>query len=315
MSTTHARTIVCLLVACLVLSLPTGCGAKKKRATGASVGDLLKKADEEKTPDRKATALLRAARAQVKVGDKTGAADTARKALKALPADGEAGLIAPKLVEVAAFLAELGGSDKAQAKTALKSAVDMAGSIGDEVRKAGVYADAGAVYADKVKGVGDSKAAKEALDKAKEIAGGMEDRFKGEALAKVALGYVKGGLTDAAAEMVELLEETGRSLQDARAKAETLAAAANVRVQTGKKDLAKELLDEAAKAAKSIERYESKAYALLAVGQATAAAGDKKSGLALLEEAYKAADKVGDPEQRGIALNKVGVATDEMKKK
>ncbi len=313
MPTPTLRTVACLLVASIVLSFPAGCGSKKKKATGPTIGSLQEKADKEEVPDRKSTAILRVARAKLKAGDRKGAVDSAKKALQALPDEGEAGVLAPKFVEAAVFLGEIG--EKLQAKTALKKAVEMAESIGDPVRKAGVFADAGAVYADKTKGVGDSKAAKSALDKAKEIAGEMEPRFKGEALAKVALGYVKGGLQDAASEMVEMLEETGRSLDDARAKAESLAAAANVRMQTGKKDLAEELLAEAAKAAKGIERTESKANALLAVGQAAAACGDPKKGLALLEEAYKAADKVGDPEQRTIVLAKVASAIDEMKKK
>jgi tetratricopeptide (TPR) repeat protein len=313
MPTSTMKVVACLLFAAIILSIPAGCGSKKKKSTGSTIGSLEKKADEEKSPDRKSTAYLRVARAKLKAGDRKGAIESGKKALQALPEEGEAGVLAPKFVDVAVFLGEIG--EKAQAKTALKNAVAMADSIGDPVRKAGVFADAGAVYADRAKGVGDSKAAKAALDKAKEIAGEMEPRFKGDALAKVALGYVKGGLSDAASEMVEMLEETGRSLEDARAKAEALAAAANVRTQTGKKDVAEGLLAEAAKAAKEVERAESRANALLAVGQAAAACGDRKQGLSLLEDAYKAADKVGDPEQRAIVLAKVATAIDEMKKK
>lgn len=313
MTTPAVRTVACLLVAAIMLPFSAGCGSKKKKVSGPTIGSLQEKADKETAGDRKSTALLRVARAKLKAGDRKGAVDSAKKALQALPEEGEAGVLGPKFVEAAVFLGEIG--EKVQAKTALKKAVEMADSIGDPVRKAGVFADAGAVYADKSKGVGDSKAAKAALDKAKEIAGDMEPRFKGEALAKVALGYVKGGLQDAASEMVEMLEETGRSLEDARAKAEALAAAANVRKQTGKKDLAEELLAEAAKAAKGVERAESRANALLAVGQAAAACGDPKKALSLLEEGYKAADKVGDPEQRAIVLAKVASAIDELKKK
>lgn len=318
--TTIVRPLACFL--CIVALIATaGCGSKKKgKGSGPTIQQRLDAARKEAAVDRKASALIKVARSQFKLGDKTGAAGVAKEAFKALvpdgkavPADADPNIYAPKLVEVGSMLAEVG--EKGSAKTALKAAMEMADKIGDAVRKAGVLADTGGIYADKAKGLGDSKMAKEALDKAKEVAMEMEDRFKGDALKAVALGYVKGGLNDAAAEMVELLEETGRSLEDARAKAEALAAAANVRLQTGKKDLAKELLDEAAKAAKGIDRTESRAYALLAVGQATVAAGEKKGGMDLLDQAYKAADKVGDPEARQTVLNKVSASIDELKKK
>ncbi|NDC62487.1 MAG: hypothetical protein EBZ59_00515 [Planctomycetia bacterium] len=308
-----------LLAFLLIIALvPTsgGCGGatkKKGRKGGPTVKELKDNAKKETADDRKAAAWLRVARAQLKSGDKSGAKESAKTAYESVKGEGEANVFAPRLVDAAAFLAEV--EDKKTARDALKKATDLAEAIEDPIRRARVLADAGGVYGDKTKGVGDAKVAKEILAKASEVAEGVEERFRAEALAAVALGYTRGGLGEAASDMVGKLEEAAKALEEPRAKAEALAAAANVKAQIGKKDEAAELLSEAGAAAKSVQRMESKAYALLAVAVATTANGDHKKAVALLKEAEKAADKVAEPDAQKTIVDKVRATLSEVEKK
>jgi ATP/maltotriose-dependent transcriptional regulator MalT len=166
----------------------------------------------------------------------------------------------------------------------------------------------------KGKGIGDAVLAKDLLTRASEMADTVEERFRAEALAAVALGCTRAGQADTAATLVGRLEESAKALEEPRAKAEALAAAANVRAETGKKDEATALLAEAAAAAKSIDRAEGRAYALLAVANATAACGEKKQAVALLEEADKAANKIADPAQQKTTMDKVRTAIADLEK-
>lgn len=303
------------MIGALFLAPTAGCGGTKKKGKkgGLTVAQQLEKAEKESTPDRQAAAYLKVARRQFTSGDKTGAKESAKKAFEKVKGDGDAGQFGPRLVEVAGFLAETG--EKKPAREALKRATELAGSIGDPVRRAGVLAEAGGVYGDKAKGLGDSKAAKDVLAEATKSAEETDERFRAEALAAVALGYTRSGLADAASDMVGKLEEAAKGLEEPRAKAEALAAAANVKAQTGKKDDAAALLDEAAKAAKSVERSESRAYALLAVATALDANGATKDALALLKEADKAANKVAEPDAMKTIVDKVRALTLALEKK
>jgi len=303
------------MIGALLLAPAAGCGGTKKKGKkgGLTVAQQLEKAEKESTPDRQAAAYLRVARRQFSSGDKTGAKDSAKKALDRVSGEGEASQFAPRLVEVAAFLAETG--DKKPAKDALVKAVGLAAKIDDPVRRAGVLAEAGGVYGDKAKGLGDGKAARQALSEATKAAEAADERFRAEALAAVALGYTRSGLADAASDMVGKLEEAAKGLEEPRAKAEALAAAANVKAQTGKKDDAAALLADAAAAAKSVERAESKAYALLAVATALDANGATKEALALLKEADKAANKVAEPDAMKTIVDKVRALTLALEKK
>jgi len=227
----------------------------------------------------------------------------------------DANLAAPRLVEIAEVFAMLG--DRKQARNALGKAVDdeFIGKIEDPVRKAKVLADAGALYGAKTDGIGDAGRAKSILAKAAEAADKVDQRFRAEALAAVALGYTRSSLASLADKTVEDLLQAAKDLEEPRAKAEALAAAANVKAQTGKKDEATELLKEAAASAKSVERAESKAYALLAVALATDANGDTKQALTLLKEADKAANKVPEPDAMKMVVDKVRALTMKLEKK
>ena len=289
------------LLALLVLA---GCGGKTaKKGGGLTVQERLEKAEKETTPDRQAAGYLRAARAQLASGDKSGARDSARTAFDRLKQEGDPGAVAPRLVDAAAFLAEIG--DKKASRDALLLAVERSEGVSDPVRRAKVVADSGAVAGDKAKGIGDAALAKELLAKATTLADAVEERFRAEALAAVALACTRAGQADAAAEMVGRLEESARALEEPRAKAEALAAAAGVRARTGKGEEAATLLADAAAAATSIDRPEGRAYALLAVADATAAAGDTPRALELLREADKAANKVADPAAQKTVMDKV----------
>jgi hypothetical protein len=310
-----SRICLVIVIGALALASTAGCGGTKKKGKkgGLTVAQQLEKAEKESTPDRQAAALLKVARRQFASGDKTGAKDSAKKALEKVRGEGDAGQFGPRLVEVAGFLAETG--EKKPARDALKRATELAGSIADPVRRASVLAEAGGVYGDKTKGLGDAKAAKDVLGDATKAAEETDERFRAEALAAVALGYTRSGLADAASDMVGKLEEAAKGLEEPRAKAEALAAAANVKAQTGKKDEAASLLDEAAKAAKSVERSESRAYALLAVATALDANGATKDALALLKEADKAANKVAEPDAMKTIVDKVRALTLTLEKK
>lgn len=302
---------VCALVATMLVPA-AGCGGKKKKA-GPTIKQLIEKAKSEGTPDRQAAALLKVARKQYALGDKTGAKETIKEAFTKLAADGDMNLFAPRLVEAAAAFMQV--ADKKAARDALKLVTDGADKIEDASRKAKVLADAGALYGDKLKGLGDPKQAKEWLAKATEVAESVEVRFRAEALAAVALGYSNSGLSEEAAGMVKKLEDCAAALEEPRAKAEALAAAASVQARAGKKDEAAALLTDAAAAAKSVERTESRAYALLAVAEAMLLNGDLKTARGLLKDGEKAADKVSDAELRQMAIDKVRSVLKEIDKK
>ena len=298
-----------VIIVGLATILPTaGCGTKKKPAL--TIEQRLKNAEKEKTPDRQAAALLKVARSQFAANQESEAKQTAAKALAKLTGDGDANLFAPRLVDVAGFLAEIG--DRKPAREALGQACGLVDSIDDPVRKAKLFADAGAIY----KANTDSAQAKETLKKAADAAASVEERFRAQALAAVALGYTRSGMADAASDVVDKLLEAAKTLEEPRAKAEALAAAAGVQGQTGKKKEAGQLLDEATTAAKSIEKpAENRAYALLAVALATQSNGDTKQAMALLKEADKAADKVPEPASQKTIVDKVRATMADFEKK
>ncbi|MFM7291424.1 MAG: hypothetical protein ACKO6B_09345 [Planctomycetia bacterium] len=304
------RLLLALAVGLAVLPPATGCGSKKKPAL--TIEQRLANAEKEKTPDRQAAALLKVAKAQFAANAEAGAKETAAKALEKLKGEGEANVFAPRLIELAGFLAEIG--DRKPAREALALACGMIDSIEDAVRKTKLFAEAGAIY----KSNTDSKEAKETLLKAKAAADTVEERFRADALAAVALAYTKSGLADAASDVVDKLLTAAKALTEPRPKAEALAAAASVLSQTGKQKDAAKLLEEAEAAAKSIERAENKAYALLAVANAKGVGGDAKDtkqALALLKEAEKAADKVSEPVSQKKIVGLVRSAISELGKK
>ena len=174
------------VVACAVLPHAGGCGKKK---TGLTIAQRLEKAEKEPTPDRQAAGFLRVAKLQAGQNQRDAAKETAMKAFERLKGEGDANLFAQRLVECGAVLAELG--ERKPAREALALAIGQADKVDDPVRKTQLLADAGAVYGDKAKGAADSLAAKEALKKATEVADGVEERFRADALAAVALGSEK----------------------------------------------------------------------------------------------------------------------------
>lgn len=298
-----------VIVGLAALLPAVGCGTKKKPAL--SIEQRLKNAENEKTPDRQAAALLKVARAQFAANNEAAAKETAAKALGKVKGEGDANVFAPRLIDIAAFLAEIG--DRKPAKEALDHACSLVDAVDDPVRKAKLFAEAGAIYKASVY----SEQAMQSLKKAAAAAESVEERFRADALAAVALGYTRSGMADAASDVVKKLLEAAKAVEEPRAKAEALAAAAGVQAQTGKKEEAEKLLDEAEAAAKSISRAEGKAYALLAVATATTATGDTKQAMALLKEADKAADKVPEPgsQKKIVALVRAAITDLEKKQK
>jgi len=156
---------------------------------------------------------------------------------------------------------------------------------------------------------GDKNGAKETLGESAKLAmNDVPERFRGKALAAVAMGYVDAGLADAAQDVIGTLEDLAGGLEELRPKAEAFAAAAAVRAATGAKDKAKDLLDQAAKAAKAIDDFPvNRVYALVAVAKALVANGDTKGAISLLADAEKSASKVPDPQMQKDALKAVRV--------
>jgi hypothetical protein len=220
---------------------------------------------------------------------------------------------APLLVEIAAIYSELG--EKGAARDVIKQALKMAAEIPDDISRSALFAIAGGIYGVRQGGIGDAAAARRELKKATELAGGVEERFRAQALAAAAMGYVTAGLAKEASDMVAALEESARSVESPRARAEALAAAGNVRAQSGDKEKATELLGEAASTAKGIEGAENRTYALVAVADATSVNGDRKAALKLIAEAEKSANKVGDPDAQQNAKAKVRAAKGEIERR
>jgi hypothetical protein len=207
----------------------------------------------------------------------------------------------PLLVEIAAVYADAGS--KGPARDVLKDAASLAPEIDDDVSRASLLAGIGGIYGSQTSS--DAALARANLKKAAQLAEGVESRFRAEALAAVAMGYVKAGLAKEAGDMVATLERSARDVESPRARAEGLAAAANVRALAGDADAATRLLGDAADAAKGIEGAENRTYALVAVANATADAGDRKGALSLVAEAEKSANRVPDPDAQKNALERV----------
>lgn len=301
------RLLIVLLVALSTLVPAVGCGSKKKTRKGKTVAQQLEEARNEKTPDAQSRKLIRVARTQFKSGDKVGAAKTLTEAMGKIPDDGEAVVCGPRLAEIADLYAEM--EDRKPAREALKKATDRADAITDAISRIRLLADAGAIYGAKTGGLGDAKAARDTLAKAAALVGEVEERFKAQALAAVAVGYTQADLAKEAGEVVEQLEASAKAVKELRPKAEALAAAANVRAQSGAMDEAKALLEEARKAAEAIEEKgmaaENRTYALMAVATAYLGAGEGKAAGELLKLAEKAVGQVSDPEAAKNALEKV----------
>ena len=297
--------VVALVLPALLVSL-TGCGGSTPKKPALTNQQRLAKAAAEKTPDRQAAAYLKAARAQLAAGDKSGASASARQALESLQKETDAELTAPRLMEAARFLAE--GGEKKPAREALQKGVAAAETLVDPLRKAKVLAEAGAIAAEKGQGLADAKLGREILASATAAADAVEPRFRAEALSAVALACIGAGQNETAAEITSRLEETARAQDDPRSRAEALAAAATVRSRLGAGDAARSLLAEAAASAKSVERAESRAYAWLAVGQATRATGDLATAVEQFKEADQAAHRVADQTQQQQLVDTVRAA-------
>ena len=296
--------LIVLLCGAAVLPAAAGCGGRKKPLT---IKERLVKARAEKTPDAQARELTRVARSQFQAGDKMGAIKTLTEAKDKIPAEGMAAVNGPRLVEIGGLYAEM--EEKKLGLAAVRQAVAGSETIDDAVTRIRLLADAGAVYGPKEGGLGDPKSARDALAKAVELAGGVEDRFKAQALAAIAVGYTRANLAKEAGKIVEQLEASARELPDPRPKAEALAAAANVRSQTGDEEAAVGLLKEAADVAKKMSdkgmAVENRTYALLAVATAYLESGDAKEAAKLLKLAEKSAVQISDPESQKNGVEKV----------
>ena len=302
-----SRPLACGLLALAVLLPAAGCGSKKKTKREMSVGEREKLAEKAPSPEARAREFLEVVRLKIKSGDEKGAAETLGRVRSELPEGASPAAWGPRFVEVAELYVQI--DKRAEARKTLGQAVDMAKQIDDPISKIRLLADAGGLYGAKSGGLGEPKAARDQFDAAVELAGGVEDRFKAQGLAAIAMGYARAGLAKDAGKVVEELESSAKALTDPRPQAEALAAAASVRAQTGDKDAALGLLKEAATAAKSIGEKgiaaENRTYALIAVANAFSSAGDAKAAGGLLKLAEKSAMQVPDPEAQKNAVEKV----------
>jgi hypothetical protein len=217
----------------------------------------------------------------------------------------------PLLVDMASVYADIG--EQGAARDILADARKLTSAIPDAISQATLLAQIGGVFGSRTGS--DAANARTSLAQAATLVDEVEPRFRAEALAAVALGYVRAGLAKEAGEMVATLEQSARDVESPRARAEGLAAAANVRALSGDADEAKDLLKEAADAAKSIEGSENRTYALLSVATAMSATGDHKQALGLITEAEKSANRVPDPDAQRIALEKVRALRSEISRR
>lgn len=296
--------VIWLLIGCSVMAGSVGCGKRPLR-----IADRLARAMDQPPGPGRATALLGVARRQVAADDTVGAHDTITMAYNDVSAGGEEALAS--LLDVAQAYIDAG--DRRTARTVLNRVAEIGNAIEDPSRKAKTLADAGALFGNADTGMADPQQARALLGKATTLAEEVEERFRADALAVVAMGYVSGGMAEEAGAMVDKLEACLVALSDPRAKAEALSAAASVYAKTGNEEKAKTLLADAASTAKGIDRAESKAYALLAVANATATSGDMAAARKLLEEAEAAAGKVGDPDSQATVLNLIRAAISRFK--
>ena len=296
--------VTCLLFSVVLSGTSVGCGKRPLR-----IEDRLARAMDQAPGTSRAKALLAVARRQLAAGDRVAAHDTITTASNDVAAGGEESLAT--LLEVAQAYIDV--DDRRAARTVLNRVAEIGKAIDDPGRKAKSLADAGALFGNADTGMADPQQAGALLAEATALAEEVDDRFRAEALAVVAMGYVSGGMNKEAGDMVEKLEACLAALNDPRAKAEALAAASSVYAKTGNEEKAKALLADAASTAKGVDRDESKAYALLAVANATAAGGDKAAARKLLEEADAAAGKVGDPDAQATAMNLIRTAISRLK--
>ena len=209
----------------LVLVPAVGCG---KKSTGPkTIAQQLAEARAIESPEAKARALVRIARRQLKSSDKAGAGKTLAEARGLIKPDADPAVAGQRLVEIADLYAK--SDARPVARESLKQGIEMAGRVTDPIAKIRILADAATVSGAKTGGLGDAKAAREALDSATAAAEGVEERFKVQAFAAIAVALAKVGLNTDAAKLADTLEEMARGQDDPRAKAEALAAAANVR--------------------------------------------------------------------------------------
>lgn len=299
--------VVCLVLVAILLPA-AGCGGgKKKTKKTMTIGEREALAAKAPSPEAKSREYVEVVRLKIRSGDKEGAKNTLGKASDCMPEEAVATVWGPRLVEIAELYAQI--DRRAEARKAVGQAVELSEKIDDAISRIRLLAEAGGLYGAKSGGLSESKLARDVLGKAVELSGGVEDRFKAQALSAIAMGYAQAGLAKDAGKVVEELEASAKGLEDPRPKAEALAAAASVRAQTGDKDAAVGLLKAAAEAAKSIGEKgiaaENRTYALLAVATASANAGDAKAAGSLLKLAEKSAMQVPDPEAQKNAVEKV----------
>jgi hypothetical protein len=283
---------------------------KERKPKPAPAADAAAPADGEQKPEGEpaadAAAPAEGAAPAAEPGVEEAVADEPQRVINPV-------VVAPLLVEIAAVYSELG--EKGAARDVIKQAIKLAAEIPDDISRSALFSTAGGIYGVRQGGIGDAAAARRELKKATDLAGGVEERFRAQALAAAAMGYVTAGLAKEASDMVATLEESARSVDSPRARAEALAAAGNVRAQSGDKEKATELLGEAASTAKGIEGAENRTYALVAVADATSVNGDRKAALKLIAEAEKSANKVGDPDAQENAKAKVRAAKGDIERR
>lgn len=294
--------LVLLAVGLVVIAPSAGCGGKKKVLT---VKQRLEKAKKLPTPEARAAEFSKIATMRADAKDKKGAEETLGLALAEVPEEGQPLVCVPILIEIAETYVAVG--QKPPARKAVETASKMAATVEDPKGKATLLAQIGVIQGSGEAGLGDARGAKKSLDEAAKLAAeDVAERFRGEALAVVAMGYADAGLATDATKMISTLEGLADGLTDLRPKAEAYAAAAAVRAAAGDKEAAGKLLEKASTAAKEITDFPAnRAYALVAVAKALVANGDKATAKKLLADADKSAAKIADPEQNKAATKLV----------
>jgi tetratricopeptide (TPR) repeat protein len=157
--------------------------------------------------------------------------------------------------------------------------------LGEIEQVEGAIEVAGLVLDDKSKRkLAASWASKELFEQALKVAEGIKWAEKrAEALAAIAEGMAKAGMTDWAKEVFDQALKVAKGIEDAWKRARALRWIAEGMAKAGMKDWAKEVFERALKVAEGIEEAEKRAGALREIAGEMAKAGEVEGAVSIVE--------------------------------
>jgi hypothetical protein len=180
-------------------------------------------------------------------------------------------------IEVAGLVLDDKSKRKLAASWASKELFEQALKVAEGIKWAEKRAEALAAIAEGMAKAGMTDWAKEVFDQALKVAKGIEDAWKrARALRWIAEGMAKAGMFDQALKVAEGIEDAWQRAGALREIAEGMAKA-------GMTDWAKEVFDQALKVAEGIEEAEKRAGALREIAGEMAKAGEVEGAVSIVE--------------------------------